>query len=80
MGLEEKIIELGYKQFSYNGYNKNFGYGIFIYMAVDNNNKINGWVKESPLYMFTEQQDINNLQQAFNEMQKDLKELELCQD
>ena len=77
--LEQKLIELGYKQYSYNGYNKKFNFGIFIYIAIINNGKIYSWVKESPLYMFDTQQQIDNLQQAFNRMNRDLeilKELE----
>ena len=77
--LEEKLIELGYTQDKYNSnvyYKDCYGLnGININIK----NKIKG--KVWTLYKdFTYPKEIDNLQQAFNEMQKDLKELEQCQD
>lgn len=80
--LEEKLIELGYEFDHYevftkqNSYRKVFGdidcAGIFIYTNKNSNKivsyyAINGVVKS--------QIHIDNLQQAFNELQKDLEEL-----
>ena len=76
--LEQKLIELGYENIK-DYYTKSFGFSFNIYITFNTNNKPIGWVKEMPLYMFTEQQDINNLQQAFNIMQKDLEILKECE-
>lgn len=85
--LEQKLIELGYEFDHYeiftsqNAYKKLIGdidcSIIFIYTNKDINEiatyyVINGIVKS--------QIHINNLQQAFNEMQRDLEELKQCQE
>ena len=77
--LEQKLKELGYESIK-DYYVKSFGFAFNIYIAFNTDNKPMGWVKEMPLYMFTNQQEINNLQQAFNEMQKDLKILKEIED
>lgn len=69
--LKQKLEELEYESIK-DYYVKSFGFVFNIYIAFNQDNKPIGWIKEVPLYMFTEQQDINNLQQAFNVMQKDL--------
>lgn len=80
--LEEKLIELGYEFDHYevfqrqNTYRKFFGdincAGIFIYTN-KNINKIESYYAINGVV--TSQIHIDTLQQAFNEMQKDLEEL-----
>ena len=72
--LEEKLIELGYNQVYRDCYKKKCFRFIFITLELDNDRI---WCKSvSDLdNFFTKQQDIDNLQQAFNEMQKDLEVL-----
>lgn len=76
--MEEKLIELGY-EFDHYAYRKPIGdidCAIIIIFTNKNMNKIvsyyviNGIVKS--------QEQINNLQQAYNEMQKDLEVLRQC--
>lgn len=82
--LEEKLIELGYKSYynslihKHHRYYKQFSNIIGINIAI-NNDKITVSNVEYGSYLFHKQQDIDNLQQAFNQLQSDLKELELCQ-
>ena len=75
--LEEKLIQLGYEQIDIlkNHYVKRFCVGILIHITFDTNNKCIGWVKELPLYMFDIQSKLDNLQQAFNQLQNDLEVL-----
>ena len=75
--LEQKLIQLGYEQIDIlkNHYVKRFCIGILIHIAFDRNNKYSGYVKELPLYMFDSQSQIDNLQQAFNQLQSDLEVL-----
>ena len=85
--LEEKLIELGYEFDHYevftrqNAYKKLIGDFdtaiIFIYVN-KNTNKIATYYAINGIV--TSQIHINNLQQAFNEMQRDLEVLKLCQD
>lgn len=71
--LEEKLIELGYTQEDYltNIYYKFIG-NIYIFINAYNLNKSG---VEYPMMTYTKQEHIDNLQQAFNVMQKDLEEL-----
>lgn len=81
--LEEKLIELEYKyDLSHYVYTKEY--------QLDTDNKImivlnsdRTTIQNSRVYCLSpyfKQQDIDNLQQAYNEMQKDLEVLEQCQD
>lgn len=75
--LEQKLIELGYKYIeSINCFGKKHSrfISIFIELTKDKS-KVNDYDVEYPMYRFKKQEQINNLQQAFNEMQKDLEEL-----
>ena len=78
--LEEKLIGLGYKLSYYN-----FNNSVFIKIYEDKWNlsiETNGYsscffisyIDLDSMAIYT-QQDIDNLQQAFNQLQKDLKEL-----
>ena len=86
--LEEKLIELGYEETG-DGYsskrNDNFiSYSklfhtsnlmaYLICVDVYSNGYFHSYLLEERYYIRT-QQDIDNLQQAFNQMQKDLEEL-----
>ena len=72
--LEEKLIELGYNQDEYNPYvyyKDCIGLtGISIYIKAKIEGKVWTLFKD-----FKCQNDIDNLQQSFNVMQKDLEEL-----
>ena len=70
--LEEKLKELGYKKREYSKvqYFKRINGGI---IHLDITDLKSTYVE--PVYIIYSQQDIDNLQQAFNEMQKDLEEL-----
>ncbi len=78
--LEEKLIELGYvknRQMSYEYetyYFRNFDSFINLYINVE----VDGYITHSYVQAFDTyayQEQIDNLQQAFNQLQKDLKEL-----
>ena len=71
--LEEKLIELGYYQKSKNSRNyfKRLKGRLIIYIYIFQNNELVGCVKQEDTTVI-EQCQINRLQQAFNEMQKDL--------
>lgn len=73
--LEEKLVELGYIDVRYSRWRKNYDRNKDILIITDEfHEKIKEYRVE--FYSFIEcQQDINELQQAFNVMQKDLKEL-----
>ena len=78
--LEEKLIELGYirtiKSY-YNQYKKVYKKKVIIIeIHFHRNNEIVGYIGDC----ISTQQDIDNLQQAFNTMQKDLEVLKQCQD
>ena len=74
--LEEKLIELGYikREYSKVQYFKSI-YGGIIHL--DTTDLVSTYVE--PKYIIHSQQHIDNLQQAFNEMQKDLEVLKECQ-
>ena len=78
--LEQKLSELGYKPY-YCCYEKIVG-KISIFVEPFNE----PFTKIHKMYVYNEnnyikrQEQIDDLQQAFNEMQKDLEELKKCQD
>ena len=80
--LEEKLIELGYVEsifeYRYIKYYQQTDNYILVQLYSDRKK-----VKSSSLYCgmaLYKQKDIETLQQAFDEMQKDLEELKQCQD
>lgn len=82
--LEEKLIELGYEQYVTlkHLYLKNIDNArILLWLNKSHTNitKDSGVLKNESIYV-RKQQDIDNLQQAFNVMQRDLEELKKCQD
>lgn len=88
--LEEKLDELEYfkiKTVFYNNYNdtpyiyyeKQYCYNVTICITLYDN-KIDDYHLENDYSWVSKQQAIDNLQQAFNIMQSDLKELKQCQD
>lgn len=82
MGLEQKLIELGYRisifDHRYIKYNKETDNYILIQLSESNNSII--FYSFGYQNAFKTQQDIDNLQQAFNEMQKDLEILKECEE
>lgn len=77
MTKEEKLIELGYKRtlnymVEYIKFYKQGKFTIEIYVRSDN--KFVGCV--TSLYRFEKQQDIDELQEAYNILQQDLEALE----
>lgn len=73
--LEEKLIELGYIKSIFQSRYIKYYKQTYIYSLIQlsiNNDEIR-WHTLDCNSSFDEQQDIDNLQQAFNEMQKDLK-------
>lgn len=73
--LEKKLKELGYEERDYIHkifFKDLFPYLIFIKLEI---NKISNYAINSYYFSINSQQDINDLQQAFNIMQKDLEEL-----
>ena len=84
--LEEKLIELGYEH-----HENYYSHRLYIKKHLDTNDfitirlskdrtKISNAYIDYDSYYFTNQKQINNLQLAFNELQKDLEELKSCQD
>ena len=73
--LEEKLIELGYERCSYYKYEKKFETYCEMFCEVDIKEKPKGRLRLGIYDWIYTQQDIDNLQQAFNEMQKDLEVL-----
>ena len=72
--LEEKLKELGYeKEFPDFIWEKFFTQELLI--KIDTRDLSKSRVFPYGIYAFKSQQDINDLQQAFNQMQKDLEEL-----
>ena len=77
--LEQKLLELGYKQdfpdYLYKKYIQEF------VLSIDTLNLSNSKMFISYFtYSFNSQQQIDNLQQAFNQLQNDLKELKECEE
>lgn len=79
--LEQKLIELGYEkenQYVFTKYIVTLTMTYCISIELDINRKVEtGYVDSN--YHFEIQQEINDLQQAFNEMQKDLEILKGCE-
>ena len=81
--LEEKLIMLGYENCGENPYiykckwfKKFFKYGTEIRITMSENKKgIANYVVHTDSYSFTRQNYIDNLQLAYNQLQKDLEEL-----
>ena len=78
--LEEKLIELGYKFVNkyeiWREYTKKIEKS-YLYLTVNNNDlSVKGMISLTNIFS---QQDIDNLQQAFDVMQEDLEELKQCQ-
>ena len=76
---EKKLIELGYKQ---NGYDLTLYYKLIdscyiLCIHLENKNRN---IKRKYVYSHRFEIDLEILEKLSNEMQKDLKELELCQD
>lgn len=79
--LEQKLIELGYEvddwlswSFTNVAYSKNYRmHNIVIY--VDKDTQTYKWQRVLPLICYNNKQDIDNLQKAFNQLQKDLEVL-----
>lgn len=80
--LEQKLIDLGYKYIeSINCFGKKHSRFISIFIELNKDkSKVNDYDVEYPIYRFKKQEQINNLQQAFNEMQKDLEVLNNVKD
>lgn len=80
--LEQKLIELGYEiqdtAWTYKQ-TRNRYFDCFVYIQfLKKENKIN-YYGVKPIFSIKTQQDIDNLQQAFNQLQNDLKELNMCE-
>ena len=80
--LEEKLIELGYAEDkNVSGYYKKYFDYAYIAIYIDKDNTIKyEWsgVQMKKLVRIKSQKHINDLQQAYNEMQKDLEVLRQC--
>ena len=82
--LEKKLKELGYHKYQtiyyqdddkpYIGFKKQYCYRATIHIELYDN-KLDTYNVTTEYEYFTKQQAIDNLQQAFNEMQKDLEVL-----
>ena len=80
--LEKKLIELGYLYIKHNDYFKK-KYSRFIYISIELDKdklKVNDYGVDYKTDYFKKQEQLDNLQQAFDIMQKDLEELKKCQD
>lgn len=78
--LEQKLKELGYERnYTQKPYIWEKDFDNFI-LKISIEEGIKGWVNVGLYSCFRKQSQIDNLQQAFNEMQKDLEELKQCQD
>ena len=73
--LEQKLIELGYQETPYGSWLKYHNDNGYFAFEIEKHKKIKGMVRPSMYTWFRTQQDIDNLQLAFNELQKDLEEL-----
>ena len=72
--LEEKLIELGYINHIYY-WSKNMWVNNQTFVVVQISKDLTGTIGNC---VIKSQQDIDNLQQAFNQLQLDLKELKEC--
>lgn len=82
--LEEKLIELGYKDYGIPSYHYNihlfkkiykYPIEIRIYPAENKQRVMNYVIHIDDSYSFNEQKFIDNIQQAFNQLQQDLEVL-----
>ena len=75
--IEEKLEELGYRYiYSINCFGKKHSRFISIFIELNKDkSKVNDYDVEYTTYRFKKQDQIDNLQQAFNILQSDLKEL-----
>ena len=73
--LEQKLIELGYEKGKI-AYQKSLKGNIEIYIYVFPNELVGGVEQHDHYVMY--QSQINNLQQAFNQLKKDLEVLKEC--
>lgn len=81
--LEEKLIQLGYSEWCYSldykTYIKIYNHKSDLNIHVTNNkDEIIDWFVYVEEFTFKTQEGINDLQQAFNQLQADLKELKEC--
>lgn len=73
--LEEKLIELGYRYIEHNDYFKK-KFNRFIYISIElDKDKVNDFGVDYKTDLLRKQKQLDNLQLAFNEMQKDLEVL-----
>lgn len=79
--LEEKLIELGYKYVeSIECYGKKYSRFISIFIELNKDkSKVNDYDVEYTTYRFKKQEQIDVLQQAYNEMQNDLEVFNECE-
>ena len=78
--LEQKLAELGYKPY-YRCYEKIVGkISIFVEPFNEPFTKIHKMYVYNDNHYIKKQEQLDNLQQAFNEMQKDLEILKECKD
>lgn len=73
--LEQKLIELGYQDYQYYWQKTRWINDTFVIIQISKDLK--GSIKD---LFVNSQEHINNIQQAYNELQKDLEELKQCQD
>lgn len=71
--LEQKLIELGYEKGYLNAYHKKFNNMFFLTIELYEPKTFGSVYSERKEFRF--QEHIDNLQQAFNQLQNDLKEL-----
>ena len=74
--LEQKLVELGYKEYKNELLEEHYWYkqiGKVLIIWEDNDLFVDGF------WRIHKQNDIDNLQQAFNQMQKDLEILKECE-
>ena len=74
--LEQKLIQLGYKQSPHTNRFIKVMNDIVFTIVTNYGDKI---IEKYAVVCVESQQDIDNLQKAFNTLQSDLKEMELCQ-
>ena len=77
--LEEKLIELGYEFYCPNYYAKLYC-DQTIYIELRYKQYIQDYYVEAHYWNFKFKKQIDNLQQAFNELQKDLEILKECEE
>lgn len=75
--LEQKLIELGYEKGYLNAYHKKFNNMIFLTIELYEPKTFGSIYSDRKEYRI--QKHIDNLQQAFNQLQNDLKELKKCE-